>query len=332
MYRLSPAAARIGHSHSQGVSSALQRPANGAACFRSVSASRSLPLIRLMQGWRTQFADAKGGGLVPARSLAGFQGAVTSRSASCCCRRATYLVDLRSALRFFDLRSHRGAAPDLCRQHHHRDRRPHLYELVAVLAACWCGRSGFCSTRLGRRTFRRWYSSAIRWCCGRRCRRSRSVRAISSWRGAPMPSSIARVLSRALARLGAAAAHARFHLLLSAVARPRASLRWSMRCARRGHAALAVMGLCGVAALGFAAMLPISAAFIGTSMQTLQPTDALPELDLTSKIACRFRGRRLCRGNGSGHLDAVLVSMFTTWTRRLIGSAPLAVSFSLVLP
>ena len=34
----------------------------------------------------------------------------------------------------------------------------------------------------------------------------------------------------------------------------------------------------------------------------------------------------------SFHFAAVLASMLTTWTRRLIGSAGLAASFSLVLP
>ena len=47
------------------------------------------------------------------------------------------------------------------------------------------------------------------------------------------------------------------------------------------------------------------------------------------KTACRHYGRRFCCGR---HFDAVLVSMLTTSTRRLIGSIGAFGSFGLLLP
>ena len=88
----------------------LRRPANGAACFRSRSASSSSAVIRLMQGWHTQFADAKANRLVPAGPLARISrvsirdlfragaGARLFRKPSCCCT-ASRLHDLLEAQR-----------------------------------------------------------------------------------------------------------------------------------------------------------------------------------------------------------------------------------------
>ena len=103
--------------------------------------------------------------------------------------------------------------------------------------------------------------------------------AISSWHGAPMPSSRSRSIW-ALARLGAAAAHPRFYLLLSAVGDDREPCP-GLCPAPRGHAALAVMGLCG----GRSARLCRHAACFGGIHWNLDAdlpaTDDLPELDLS---------------------------------------------------
>ncbi len=88
----------------------------------------------------------------------------------------------------------------------------------------------------------------------------------------------------------------------------------------------------GVAAIGFAIMLPVSRRLHRRVDGDLQPADDFSELDIDTPaaggggrvVSVRFR-RKLLRG---GVLEA---SMFTTWTRRLIGSAPFAVVLQLGL-
>ena len=69
---------------------------------------------------------------------------------------------------------------------------------------------------------------------------------------------------------------------------------------------------------GFVVMLPISAGVRRNVDGDVQPADDLSELDLRPKRdppAVRQADRSFrC------HFDAVLVSMLTTWTRRLVGS------------
>ena len=65
----------------------------------------------------------------------------------------------------------------------------------------------------------------------------------------------------------------------------------------------------------------------------VQPADAVPKLDMTSSTACRGSAGGSCRmGSRHVHFDAVLVSMLTTWTRRLIGSIGALASLGLSLP
>ena len=69
-------------------------------------------------------------------------------------------------------------------------------------------------------------------------------------------------------RMGAAAAHARLHLLLSS-GRDDRELCAGLRLESRQHAGAGCYGPMSRSAFaGFVAMLPISAAFIGTSMAT----------------------------------------------------------------
>ena len=76
------------------------------------------------------------------------------------------------------------------------------------------------------------------------------------------------VLFRALSRLGAAAANARLHLLLSA-GRDDREFCAGLCAPPRQHARAGCSGPSSPSALpGFVAMLPISAAFVGTSMET----------------------------------------------------------------
>ena len=79
---------------------------------------------------------------------------------------------------------------------------------------------------------------------------------------------IAGVLFRPLSRLGAAAANARLHLLLSA-GRDHGEFCAGLCAPPRQGAALAAVGLCRDRLCAASpSMLPISAAFIGTSMET----------------------------------------------------------------
>ena len=160
----------------------------------------------------------------------------------------------------------RGAAPDLRRQHHDRDRRPHLYEFVAVLAVP--GAAGLVSVRQDRRRPDR----------GRGLPRQSADPVAGADRARDLPARLDRdaaggcvsdpgVLFRAVSRLGAAAANARLHLLLSAVRDHRElALVYALRAATRPRWLL--WAFVAVAFAGFAAMLPISAAFVGTSMAT----------------------------------------------------------------
>ena len=105
-------------------------------------------VIRLLQGWRTQFADGNADDwyrpdLWPGFKAWHFAAVFPARP------RAGLSLDLRSALRLVDVRHHRGATPHLQRQHHDRDRGPHLHEFLAVLAVP--GAPGLVSVRQGRR-------------------------------------------------------------------------------------------------------------------------------------------------------------------------------------
>ena len=156
------------------------------------------------------------------------------------------------------------------------------------------------------------------------------------------------VLFRALSRLGDAAARRSGFLYYYLPSATVASLAL-VYVLRRGNSprwllwafvAIAVRGLCR------------DAADLGRLRRNvdgdLQPADAFPELDLSKRRSSRTRdpipGIRLrsceyppAAGRQAGkrcdrHFDAVLVSMLTTWTRRLIGSIGAFGSFGLVLP
>ena len=123
-------------------------PANGAGCFRSAVCIVIVAVIRLMQGWRTQFADGNADDwyrpdLWPDFRLHAFRRVLRADSGGRLSR------DLHSALRIVGSRYHGGATPDFQRQHHDGDRRPYLYELVAVLAVS--GAAGLVSVRQDRR-------------------------------------------------------------------------------------------------------------------------------------------------------------------------------------
>ena len=136
-------------------------------------------VIRLMQSWRTQFADGNAERLVPARPVARFQ-ILSFRRLLRADPGGRLSRDLRAALRPVASRSARSPAPDFQRQHHDRDRGPHLYEFVAVLAVS--GAAGLVSVRQDRRRpdCGGGLPRQSRWCCGRRCRRSRSACATGS--------------------------------------------------------------------------------------------------------------------------------------------------------
>ena len=89
--------------------------------------------IRLMQGWRTQFADGNEDDWYRPDLWPTFK---AWHFAACflLIPSLAYLSDLRPALRPVGAGYTGGTAPDLRRQHHDRDRGPHLYEFVAVLA------------------------------------------------------------------------------------------------------------------------------------------------------------------------------------------------------
>ena len=76
------------------------------------------------------------------------------------------------------------------------------------------------------------------------------------------------VLFRAVSRLGGAAAHARIPVLLFAVGHGREPGAGVCRCARGNSPRWLLWAFVALAFAGFAAMLPISAAFVGTSMET----------------------------------------------------------------
>ena len=105
-------------------------------------------VIRLMQGWRTQFADGTAEdwyrpGLWPGFRFMSFRRVLRADSGGRLSR------DLHSALRLVASRNSGSPAPDFQRQHHDRDRGPHLYECVAVLAVS--GAAGLVSVRQDRR-------------------------------------------------------------------------------------------------------------------------------------------------------------------------------------
>ena len=136
-------------------------------------------VIRLMQGWRTQFADGNADdwyrpGLWPDFRCYHF---------AACFVLVPAVVYLATFVPLYGLslaRPARSPAQDFQRQHHDRDRGPHLYECVAVLAVS--GAAGLVSVRQGRR--RPDCGGGVprqsRWCCGRRCRRSRFACATGS--------------------------------------------------------------------------------------------------------------------------------------------------------
>ena len=148
-------------SHSRASPSAWRRRANGADCSCSRPASSSSLSIRLMQGWRTQFADGNADDWYRPDLWPGFR-ALSFRALFRAASGGSISRGFRPALRPVAAGSIGGAAPDLCRQHHDRDRRPHLYEFVAVLAVAGRDRSGICSTRSTTTRLPRWSSSAIR--------------------------------------------------------------------------------------------------------------------------------------------------------------------------
>ena len=98
-------------------------------------------------------------------------------------------------------------------------------------------------------------------------RHSRSAPATSSWRGAPMPSWCWRSISGPVSpgRCCRAPSAFIYYYLPSATT---ASLALVYALRREGMPRWLLWAFVAVAALGFAAMLPVSAAFIGTSMQT----------------------------------------------------------------
>ena len=116
--------------------------------------------VRLMQSWRTQFADGNANDWYRPDLWPGLQSPAL-RAVLPADPGARLSLDLRSALRPVDPGYPGGAAPDLQRQHHDRNRGPHLYEFVAVLAVP--GAPGLVSLRQDRRRprSRRWSSSAI---------------------------------------------------------------------------------------------------------------------------------------------------------------------------
>jgi Dolichyl-phosphate-mannose-protein mannosyltransferase len=170
--------------------------------------------IRLMQGWRTRFDDGNAGDWYRPQSMAGFQILALRRMLRPCSGRGLSF-DLHPALWFLRLRSSGSAAPDIRRQHHDRDRRPPLYEFVAVLAVS--GAAGLVSLRQDRRKSRRGDRSA-RQSAGAVAGISRAC-SMPARRGGDAPVgriSDQRVLFRTLPCVGFAAANARLPLLLSA--------------------------------------------------------------------------------------------------------------------
>ena len=105
-------------------------------------------VIRLMQSWRTRFADARPDDWYRPDLWPGFK---AWHFAVCfvLIPAAGLSGDVRSALRVFGSRYSGSATADLRRQHHDRDRGPHLHEFMAVLAVP--GASGLVFVRQGRR-------------------------------------------------------------------------------------------------------------------------------------------------------------------------------------
>ena len=83
-------------------------------------------VVRLLQSWRTHFADASPIDWYRPDVWSDFRFRIISPRASCSCRR--WFIS-RPSLRSTDVASRHPGSPaaDLRRQHHERDRRPHLY-------------------------------------------------------------------------------------------------------------------------------------------------------------------------------------------------------------
>ena len=133
---------------------------------------------------------------------------------------------------------------------------------VVIVAVVRCGRSGLCSTSSATVGSRPSSSSAIRWCRGRRCRRSGFACATGSWRAArrvldPGPYLAWAMLPRTLGFI--------YYYLPSATT---ASLALAYALRRGNSPRWPLWAFVATAFAGFAAMLPISAAFVGTSMET----------------------------------------------------------------
>ena len=243
-----------------------------------------------MQGWRTQFADARATDWYRPDLWPDFR-AHHLRSASCCCRALVYLASF-VALYGFSL-------PDLIEAQRRifsdnttsRDRGPHLYELVAVLAVP--GAAGLVSVRQARR--RRHLGGGVsRQSAGAVAGAARGlavcVRDFIVARRADA-FLVAGVLSRALARLGAAAAHLGFlyYYLPSATT---ASLVLVYALRREGMPRWLLWAFVAVAAAGLCGDAADFGGFRRHVDADLQPLDDLPELDLTRAAASgNLRGR-----------------------------------------
>ena len=152
------------------------------------------------------------GRLVPARSLARFQ-MVAFRHLLRAHSGGRLSRDVHSALRFFVPGYSASATADLQRQHHDRDRGPHLYEFMAVLAVP--GAPGLVSLRQDRRRpdrRRRLSRQPADPVAGADCGRDLPARLDRDAAGRCLPG--AGVLFRPIPRMGVAAANARVHLLL----------------------------------------------------------------------------------------------------------------------